>query len=824
MAEGGGGAEAAGLGWGGPAGGAEAPGPGAERPGRAVAGLLAEARALDAAARQLLADHTRAQEAVRAALAPVLDELIAAELDQIAVARLREVTGGRLRLGALEDAGYTTVGAVHAASRHALRQIPGVGQQTADQALAAAKQLAQAVSETVSVRIDADAPDARAIALLQALHRLVEAGPELRRATESATRAARGLGALLPLAAPAAGRLRMLFARRRTREAALGAAARLRALTGELHRAGTPGLLAQSSVDLLREDAEPLAALVDFELRSAEYYSLLAEYTGGGTDVAAAEGFLPDEVAGRVREQRLDEGLLRVSLRGYQSFGARFALAQRRVVLGDEMGLGKTVQALAVLAHLAARGERHFLVVCPASVLINWTREIRSRSALRPVPVHGPARAEAFAEWQTGGGVALTTFDVLHALTDAAPGNSPSRSAASGSGSAGTGTGLAGTGTGLAGTLDTGFADPGVRPALLVVDEAHYVKNPAARRSRAVARWAERSERVLFLTGTPMENRVEEFRNLVRHLQPALVDRIEQGAGAAGSQAFRRAVAPAYLRRNQQDVLTELPALLKVDEWEEFSAADKEEYAEAVAAGNFMAMRRAAYAAPADSAKLERLRELLAEAADNGLKAVVFSYFREVLATVHAALGEDVFGPLTGELAAERRQQLVDDFAAAPGHAVLLSQIQAGGVGLNMQAASVVILCEPQVKPTMEHQAIARAHRMGQVRPVQVHRLLATDSVDERLLDILRNKDRLFDAYARRSDTAESDPEAVDVSDRSLARHIVEDEQRRLAGELGRREASAPEGSSEAAAASTESAPVESALPGEPEDERPATT
>ncbi|AJE82626.1 hypothetical protein SLNWT_2250 [Streptomyces albus] len=821
MAEGGGGAAAEGLGWAGPAGGAEAPGPGGERPGRAVAGLLAEARALDAAARQLLADHARAQEAVRAALAPVLDELIAAELDQIAVTRLREVTGGRLRLGALEDAGYTTVGAVHAASRHALRQVPGVGQQTADQALAAAKQLAQAVSETVSVRIDADAPDARATALLQALHRLVEAGPELRRATESATRAARELGALLPLAAPAAGRLRMLFARRRTREAALGAAARLRALTGELHRAGTPGLLAQSSVDLLREDAEPLAALVDFELRSAEYYSLLAEYTGGGTDVAAAEGFLPDEVAGRVREQRLDEGLLRVSLRGYQSFGARFALAQRRVVLGDEMGLGKTVQALAVLAHLAARGESHFLVVCPASVLINWTREIRSRSALRPVPVHGPARAEAFAEWQTGGGVALTTFDVLHALTDAAPGNSASRSATSGSGltASGTGPGVSGT----PGTLDTAFAAPGVWPALLVVDEAHYVKNPAARRSRAVARWAERSERVLFLTGTPMENRVEEFRNLVRHLQPALVDGIEQGAGAAGSQAFRRAVAPAYLRRNQQDVLTELPALLKVDEWEEFSAADKEEYAEAVAAGNFMAMRRAAYAAPADSAKLERLRELLAEAAGNGLKAVVFSYFREVLATVHAALGEDVFGPLTGELAAGRRQQLVDDFAAAPGHAVLLSQIQAGGVGLNMQAASVVILCEPQVKPTMEHQAIARAHRMGQIRPVQVHRLLATDSVDERLLDILRNKDRLFDAYARRSDTAESDPEAVDVSDRSLARRIVEDEQRRLAGELGQGEASAPVRSSEAAAASVESAPVESAAPREPEDERPAT-
>jgi hypothetical protein len=82
----------------------------------------------------------------------------------------------------------------------------------------------------------------------------------------------------------------------------------------------------------------------------------------------------------------------------------------------------------------------------------------------------------------------------------------------------------------------------------------------------------------------------------------------------------------------------------------------------------------------------------------------------------------------------------------------------------------------------MEHQAVARAHRMGQVRAVQVHRLLATDSVDQRMLDILENKSRLFDAYARRSDVAEATPDAVDISVGSLARRIVEDEQRRLAG------------------------------------------
>ncbi|NED01851.1 ATP-dependent helicase, partial [Streptomyces sp. SID6648] len=81
----------------------------------------------------------------------------------------------------------------------------------------------------------------------------------------------------------------------------------------------------------------------------------------------AAQGFLPDDLAERVRDQHLDDTHRRVSLRGYQAFGARFALARRRVILGDEMGLGKTVQAIAALAHLAAGGRTHFLVVCPAS-------------------------------------------------------------------------------------------------------------------------------------------------------------------------------------------------------------------------------------------------------------------------------------------------------------------------------------------------------------------------------------------------------------------------------------------------------------------------
>jgi SNF2 family DNA or RNA helicase len=99
-----------------------------------------------------------------------------------------------------------------------------------------------------------------------------------------------------------------------------------------------------------------------------------------------------------------------------------------------------------------------------------------------------------------------------------------------------------------------------------------------------------------------------------------------------------------------------------------------------------------------------------------------------------------------------------------PGHAVLLGQIEAGGVGINMQAASVVILTEPQWKPSTEEQAIARAHRMGQIRTVQVHRLLAKDSIDERIREIQQGKRLLFDEFARKSDAKDADRRAVDAS------------------------------------------------------------
>ncbi|MFC5802533.1 DEAD/DEAH box helicase [Streptomyces formicae] len=716
------------------------------RVGRGERDVVARGARLYEAARSVAGDHGRAVEAVRAALKPIHDAEVQRELDAIPVSRLQDVTEGRLRLGSVEKSGLRTVGQVLEAGPYRLRQIPGVGQRTVDQILAAARRLSEAAHETVAVHIDVDRPEPRTTALVRALHVLVEAGPDTRRAVDTANDMAGRLGPLLAAAKPAAGRFRMLFAGQDTKARALSAVAEIRTLSGEAGQAGVPGLLAQASVDLLRGPSTDVAAWVDFELRSAEYYSLLAEISGRVPDAAASEGFLPDEIAERVRTQHLDDTHRRVSLRGYQAFGARFALAQRKVILGDEMGLGKTIQAIAALTHLAAEGQSHFMVVCPASVLVNWTREIEARSTLRAMLIHGPDRHDAFADWKGRGGVGVTTFDALR-----------------------------------------GFPAPGGgEVGMLVVDEAHSVKNPKALRSQAVAQWTERCDRTLFMTGTPMENRVAEFRNLVRMLDRGVAESLGERDALAGSVAFRKAVAPVYLRRNQADVLTELPSLQQTDEWETLSASDEEAYREAVRAGNFMAMRRAAYMRPKKSAKLERLRELVQEAGESGQKTVVFSNFKDVLRVVGEALTAGpadripVLGPLTGSVPAGRRQQVVDDFAAVSGPAVLLAQIQAAGVGLNMQAASVVIICEPQIKPTIEHQAVARAHRMGQVRPVSVHRLLATGGVDERMVKMLEDKTRLFDAYARISAVAEATPDAVDVSDTEMARRIIEEEQARL--------------------------------------------
>jgi superfamily II DNA or RNA helicase len=681
------------------------------------------------------------------------EQMVHRELANIPVGRLRDTTGGRLRIGPLEQAGVTTVLDVHGSSASRLQQVPGVGQITATQLVAAARQVATAVRDDLRVRVDLNPSDAASTALISALHTLREFEGAAEQAHEPASRLAKDLDAALPVAAATGSRLRRFFSGRERQADAQAAMVRIQQLVAWTESSGLAESLGGAAT-ALRGVVDPKAAWEQFERRSPEFYGLLGEIVELGGDAEAAVGFLPTDLVEQITSHPLDDGYRRVSLRGYQAFGARFALARRRVIIGDEMGLGKTIQAIAVMTHLRTTGAQRFLVACPASVLVNWTREISDRSELRAYRLHGLERAANQRLWERQGGVGVTTLDSLYSLTVPAD----------------------------------------VRVDQLVVDEAHFVKNPEARRSRAVRAWTERVDRVLFLTGTPMENRAEEFRNLVGYLQPKLASAVDGRHGVAGPTAFRRAVAPVYLRRNQDDVLMELPDLVRSDDWVEFGRADHLAYRDAVAQGNFMAMRRAAYASgtPGGSAKLTRLLEIVEESAANGHKVVVFTNFRDVLSTVGSALDGRAFGPIAGDVPAAQRQAIVDQFAAADGHAVLLAQVQAGGTGLNIQAASVVILCEPQVKPSLEDQAIARLHRMGQTRSVQAHRLLVADSVDQRMVEMLAAKALLFDDYARRSDMADGSPDAVDVSEVELARRIVAEEQERFARDAMARQVGPP--------------------------------
>ena len=690
---------------------------------------------------------TAAEQTIRQRFDVVRSRMAYEQLHDIPLDRLKEATESRLSIAPLERAGYRSIADVLNAGEARLRSVRGVGEMTAIHAVGAARQLLSVVLDGLRFRLDPDAkrPDETALLAAVRAHGALEGLlPSLLQDIDEVTHAAERVRAQ---AAPGMKRWGLWFKSDDVKATVAQATAAL----SRIPRSPKP----KSIEEQVRRVRGLLEAKPDwwpdlwgyFEGHAAQVYARLAELADLNLDVDAAQGHLPAEIVAAVEQQALDETFLQVSLRGYQAFGARYALVQRRTMLGDEMGLGKTVTALAAMAHLRALDANAFFVVCPASVLYNWSHELTRKSRLRPWIVHGIDRERQLAGWRERGGVALTTFGTLGALP---PPN-------------------------------------GDRVAMMVVDEAHYVKNPEAKRSMAVAEWSDHADRVLFMTGTPMENRLDEFRRLVDYLQPDLSWSISGVHAVAGPAAFRESVAPVYLRRNQDDVLTELPERIEMEDWVELSSADMLKYRDAVRSKNFMAMRRAAFAATstATSAKAERLREIVHESFESGWKVVVFSYFRDVLSAVADSLPGTVYGPLTGSLSAPARLALVDEFSSHEGPAVLVSQIEAGGVGMNMQAASVVVLCEPQWKPSTEVQAIARCHRMGQTRPVRVHRLLAMDSVDQRMLEILSGKAALFDAYVRDSAVAAASASAVDISETEAARRIIDEERRRL--EISRR-------------------------------------
>ena len=144
------------------------------------------------------------------------------------------------------------------------------------------------------------------------------------------------------------------------------------------------------------------------------------------------------------------------------------------------------------------------------------------------------------------------------------------------------------------------------------------------------------------------------------------------------------------------------------------------------------------------------------------------------LDSVKALLSETCYGPINGSVPPAKRQQIVDEFNDAPAGSVLVAQVQSGGTGLNIQAASVVILCEPQFKPSVENQAISRAYRMGQAHSVLVYRLLCEKMVDERVIEILDLKQDVFDAFADPSAAADQSAEVDETSFGEIIREEID--------------------------------------------------
>lgn len=615
-----------------------------------------------------------------------------------------------IRVSALKAAGITDMEKLCAKSYKELSRISGIGEESAYLIYTVAGKIKKEVSNDIAVRIDPNNRDETSTKLLENIAMAMDEMSYVREAQAIQDKFSASLSVLIGEISAVSGFFHRLFSNSARKKAADEAAEALcDMLAGEYGQRCSTLIKAWGALD------SPGAEMCwqEFERNSAAFYARLEQIQiSSGVRVDKNSSGIPIELVREVEQQKICLDGLKATLRSYQDFGVRYIVRQRNVLLGDEMGLGKTVQAIAAMVSLKAAGETHFMVVCPASVLVNWAREIVQFSDFNVVSIRGGDIA-ALRRWQDEGGVAVTTYGSI-----------------------------------------SRFALPeAFRFGMLVADEAHYIKNPLAQRTQALLILKKRAKNCLFMTGTPLENRVDEMCFIIRCLRPDIADEIEKISYFSSAPQFREKLAPVYLRRTREDVLTELPALVEKEQWCDMSAEEWKNYLLSVMAENFMAMRQVSWDIPdvSKSSKAKRLLQLCRMAEEEGRKVIVFSYFINTIQSVRELLGEKALEPITGSVSPQRRQQIVDEFTAAENGTVLLCQVQAGGTGLNIQAASVIIFCEPQIKPSIENQAISRAYRMGQLRTVIVHRLLCDNTVDERIMEILREKQDVFESFADES-------------------------------------------------------------------------
>jgi superfamily II DNA or RNA helicase len=457
------------------------------------------------------------------------------------------------------------------------------------------------------------------------------------------------------------------------------------------------------------------------------------------------------EMAEREEEllQELEKGvlsmdLLKVPLYPYQLRGALFAAYRGRCILGDDMGLGKTIQSMAAAELLAReRGIERVLVVAPASVKYQWETEIRKFTDRSVQVIEGGNKARQ-GQYTQPTFYRLINYElVLRDLDE----------------------------------LNAWHAD------LIVLDEAQRIKNWESKISRAVKKL--RSRYALVLTGTPLENKLEELYSIVqfvddRRLGPAfqflhdhrVLDAEGKLLGYRNLDKIREKLAPILLRRTRAEVLSQLPERTDNTVYVEMADAQRGPYAEQQVTLAQLLQKK--YLSEVDrrrilccianmrmlcdstflydkqtnvSPKLEEFAELARELVVEGPhKVVVFSQWELMLRKAAEVLDTLQIGYtlLHGGVPGPERRKLLDRFRDDPACRLFLST-DAGGTGLNLQAADTVINLETPWNPAVLEQRIARVHRMGQHRPVQVINLVTRDSIEERVLKTLELKQSLFD-------------------------------------------------------------------------------
>ena len=421
--------------------------------------------------------------------------------------------------------------------------------------------------------------------------------------------------------------------------------------------------------------------------------------------------------------------------------------------LADDMGLGKTVQALALLTNRAAMGPA--LVVAPASVCRNWVAETtRFAPELTPI-LFSESDRETTVKKAKKGQLLIVTYDLMA-------------------------------------REETLFTEK--KWATVILDEAQAIKNRATKRSETAM--GLQADFKIAMTGTPLENHLGELWNLFQFLNPGLLGSIEQFNERFAlpiekyrddnrREQLRRLVQPFILRRRKDEVLKDLPEKTEITLTVELPPEERafyealrrnalEKLNETAADGQagqqhlrilaeIMRLRRAAChpsladasAAFTNSAKLELFSEIVDDLLENGHKALVFSQFVDHLRILekHLKSKKIPYQYLDGSTPGKKRQAAIDAFQAGQGDIFLIS-LKAGGTGLNLTAADYVIHTDPWWNPAVEDQATSRAHRIGQERPVTAYRLVAGQTIEEKILELHAQKRDLADSLLAGADVS----------------------------------------------------------------------